>query len=74
MRLPVSGLVSTFKPNRRFRNLHSKLGHRRESKKLIKSLNIYHQAKRIQRWEVKRPRADSGAQIPPVLLKYVLSE
>jgi hypothetical protein len=39
---------------------HSKSSHRRESKKLIKSLNIYHQAERIQKWEVNDPRATRG--------------
>src|SRR5207302_6037619 len=33
---------------------------RRESKKLIKSLNIYHQAERIQKWVVNDPERTRG--------------
>src|SRR5881398_202585 len=42
----------------------------REPKKLTKPLNIYHQLKRIQKWEVNEPRLGSGAEIPPALSKY----
>jgi len=38
---------------------------RRESKKLIKPLNIYHQVKRIQEWEVNDPERSRGRKYHP---------
>ncbi len=40
-------------------DLRSKSSHPRRIQKLIKSLNIYHQAERIQKWEVNDPNRTS---------------